>query len=66
MFLVMGYVNLYVQSPLTSLRTYDVTHSRFITHFRILKIHKIKILFFLVLQKLGLWYIFNLKHVFKC
>ena len=26
-----------VQLPLTSLRTYDVTHSRFVTHFRILK-----------------------------
>ena len=26
-----------LQLPLTFLRTYDVTHSRFVTHFRILK-----------------------------
>ena len=30
-----------LQLPLTSLRTYEVTHSRFVMHFRILKI-KIK------------------------
>ena len=33
-----------LQSPLTSLRTYDVTH------FRILKIQKIEILIFLLLH----------------
>ena len=51
-----------LQSPLTSLRTYDVTHSRFVTHFRILKIQKI--INFFLLQKLGLLYTFNLKYVF--
>ena len=55
-----------VQSTLTSLRTYDVTHSRFVTHFRILEIQKIKILIFLLLHKIGLLYTFNLKYVFKC
>ena len=35
-----------IQSPLTSLRTYHVTHSRFVTHFRILKNAKIIFLFF--------------------
>ena len=35
-----------LQLPLTSLRTYDVTHSRFVTHFRILKISKTKFLVF--------------------
>ena len=34
--------NYLIQSPLTSLRTYDVTHSRFVTHFRIIKLQKIK------------------------
>ena len=29
--------NFKIQLPLTYLRTYDVTHSRFVTHFRILK-----------------------------
>ena len=52
-----------LQSPLTSLRTYDVTYSRFVTHFRI---KKQKFLFFLLLQKLGLLYIFKLKYIFKC
>ena len=47
-----------LQSPLTSLRTYDVTHSCFVTHFRILKIQKIKFFIFLLLHKLGLLYIF--------
>ena len=55
-----------MQSPLTSLRTYDVTHSRFVTHFRILKVQKIKILSFLLLHKLDLLYIFNLNYGFKC
>ena len=32
-----------IQSPLTSLRTYHVTHFRFVTHFRILKFKKKKI-----------------------
>ena len=48
-----------VQSPLTSLRTYEVTHSRFFTRFITLKIHKIKILIFLLFHKLGLLYIFK-------
>ena len=55
-----------VQSPLTSLRTYDVTHSRFVTNFRFLKIQKKKILIFFIVAKLGLLYSFNLKYVFKC
>ena len=42
-----------IQSPLTSLRTYHVTHFRFVTHFRILKFKK-KINIFLLLHKLGL------------
>ena len=58
--------NYLIQSPLTSLRTYDVTHSRFLTHFRILKTLKVKILIFLLLHKLGLLYIFNWNYVFKC
>ena len=33
---------LQLQSPLTSLRTYDVKHSRFVTHFRTLKIQVYK------------------------
>ena len=35
-----------LQSPLTFLRTYGVTHSRFVTHFKILKIQKVKILIY--------------------
>ena len=31
-----------LQLPLTSLRTYDLTHSRFVTRFRILKKSKSK------------------------
>ena len=38
-----------VQSPLTSLRTYDVTHSRFVMHFKKEKFKKKKINFFIVL-----------------
>ena len=43
-FVVKKYQTIYIykQSPLTSLRTHDVTHSRFVTHFRILKIEKNK------------------------
>ena len=55
-----------MQSPLTSLHTYDVTHSRLVTHFRVLKCSKKKLIFFNIAKKLGLLYIFNLKHVFKC
>ena len=54
----------YIQSPLTSLRTYEVTNSRLVTHFRIPKIQKIKILVFSLLRKLGLLYIFYLKFSF--
>ena len=45
---------LHIQSPLTYLRTYDVKHSHFVTHFRIQKIQNIKKLTFLFLDKLGL------------
>ena len=50
----------HLQLPLGSLRTFDVTHSRLVTHFRILKNQKIKIFTFLILHKLNLLYIFNL------
>ena len=43
-----------IQLPFTSLRTFDVTHSRFVTHFRIKKFQKLKILVFLILNRLGL------------
>ena len=52
-----------LQLPLTSLRTYDVTHYRFVKHFRILKFQKTKILIFLLLHKLSLLNTFNLKYV---
>ena len=58
--------HLKLQLPFTSLRTFDVTHSRLVTHFRIIKNSKNKILIFLILHKLGLLYIFNLKYAFKC
>ena len=45
-----------IQSPLTYLRTRDVTHFR---------IQKIKLKVFSISQKLGLLYIFNLKYIFK-
>ena len=57
---------LYLQSLLTSLCTFEVTHSRFVTHFKIQEIQNIKILIFLLLHKLGSLYIFNLKYVLKC
>ena len=38
-----------IQSPLTYLRTYDITHSCFVTHFRIPKVQEKKI-FFIVAQ----------------
>ena len=40
-----------LQLPLTSLRTYDLTHSRFVTHFRILKYSKNKIYIFSIFHK---------------
>ena len=55
-----------IQLPLTSLRTFDVTHSRLVTHFRIIESSKNKSFDFLILHKLGLLYIFNLKYAFKC
>ena len=58
--------HLKLQLPFTSLRTFDVTHSRLVTHLRIIKKSKNKILIFLILHKLGLLYIFNLKYAFKC
>ena len=44
--------NIKPQLHLTSLRNYDVTHSRIVTYFRILK--KQKKYSFLILHKLGL------------
>ena len=46
-------------------RTFDITHSRLVT-FRVIKNSSIKVLIFLILHKLGLLYIFNLKYAFKC
>ena len=43
-------IRLTLQLPLGSLRTFDVTHSRLVTHFRILKIQKKKFLLFNIAQ----------------
>ena len=48
-----------LQLPLGSLRTFGVTHSRLVTHFRIRKTQKENFTF-LILHKLHLLYIFNL------
>ena len=48
--------SIHIQLSLGSLRTFDVTHSRLVTHFRILKKSKKKFTF-LILHKLNLLYI---------
>ena len=51
-----------IQLPLTFLRTYDVTLSRFVTHFKILNKSKRKnFILFLILHKLGLLYFYQMK-----
>ena len=56
---ILGHNSIYIQLPLGSFRNFDVTHSRLVTHFRILK-NQNKIFTFLILHKLNLLYIFSL------
>ena len=55
----------FIQSPLTSLRTYDVTHSRFVRHFRILKIQMIKIFNFFIVAHIRFIVYFLFKKCFE-
>ena len=56
---------LLLQLPLTSLRTYDVTHSRFVTHFIILKNSKNKNFNFFNIAQFRFIVHFYLKYVLK-